>query len=195
MLTQRGSVYLYYGEEIGMRNGVVPLDRLRDPVGVRFWPHNPGRDPARTPMQWESGPGAGFTTGEPWLPLGPDYQRLNVAVESRNPHSFLSFYRRLIWQRKTSPALLHGAYRPLEAVPADTYCYLRDAGKERVLVALNFARDKRAVSFERLGSSGAVIASTYANRVGEVPLTGLGLFPLEGLVLRLPPDAPGSSHS
>ncbi len=69
LLTLRGTPFLYYGEEIGMSDGKIPRAELQDPVGKRYWPFHPGRDPERTPMQWSAEPNAGFTSGSPWLRL------------------------------------------------------------------------------------------------------------------------------
>src|SRR5262249_22311510 len=136
LLTLRGTPFLYYGEEIGMRDVPIPEDRICDPVGKRFAAI--GRDPERTPMQWDGTRGAGFSTAnETWLPIGPDADVNNVARQANDPRSLLSFYRRLLWYRKQSPALRRGTYRPLDG-PTDTFIYLREHAEQRLLVALNF---------------------------------------------------------
>jgi alpha-glucosidase len=184
LLTLRGAAFLYYGEEIGMRDGEVPREMLQDPVGVRFWPDNPGRDPARTPMQWQPGPGAGFTDGSPWLPIGPETGSINVASEHADPDSMLSLYRRLIWLRKSSAALRAGTYRPIDGTPPGTFCYLRDTGSERILVALNFGDEKRFVSIPELGPLRLLIG-THADRSGREDAVAIHLRPHEGLVLQV----------
>jgi alpha-glucosidase len=83
LLTARGTPYLYYGDEIGMKNGKVARHELRDPVGIRFWPLTVSRDPARTPMLWDATAGAGFTTAKPWLPLNDDYVTVATWRRSR----------------------------------------------------------------------------------------------------------------
>src|SRR5437764_4912538 len=88
------------------------------------------RDPERSPMQWEAGPAAGFTSGEPWLPLGRDYREVNVARERADPGSLLTLYRRLIALRRAEPALAVGAYIPQPA-GGDLIAYLREhAGRQ-----------------------------------------------------------------
>jgi len=138
LLTLRGTPFLYYGEEIGMRQGRIPHAEILDPPGKRYWHFYKGRDGCRTPMQWNDGPNAGFTTGRPWLRINPDYRQVNVAVESHDPNSVLSFYRRLIWLRKVTPALRRGSYRALIEHPVGQLAYLRQTEDQAVLVCLNF---------------------------------------------------------
>jgi alpha-glucosidase len=118
VLTLRCTPFLYYGEEIGMTDGEIPPERVVDVDG---------RDPERTPMQWDTSPGAGFSSGEPWLPVAAGAERVNVAVERDDPTSMLSLYRRLIRYRKDSAALRLGSYRSLPDAPAGLYAYLREA--------------------------------------------------------------------
>ena len=139
-----------------------------------------GRDPERTPMQWDASSNAGFTTGDPWLPLG-DFAGRNVRAQRDDPASLFSLYRRLGWLRKSSPALRRGSYRTV-AAPRGVFAYAREAEGERMLVALNFTRFAQVVS---LGSGGAKIAlSTDHARDGEsVDLTRVELRPDEGVVV------------
>lgn len=140
-----------------------------------------GRDPERTPMQWDATKNAGFSTGEPWLPLPPDYRERNVAAQRDDPASLFSLYRRLIRLRKGSAALRRGSYRTLPAPPG-VYAYLREADGERVYVALNFTRARRKVSFA--DGEGQVLFSTDHRRDGErVVVSGVALAPDEGVVV------------
>jgi len=179
VLTLRCTPFLYYGEEIGMSDGGVPSERVVDVDG---------RDPERTPMQWDSSPGAGFTTGEPWLPVAPGARRVNVAAERDDPASMLSLYRRLIWYRRGSVALRRGSYRSLPDGPTGLYAYLREApGVERLLVALNFSGDPvEWPSRSDLPPDGHLELSTDpSRRPGPVSLAGLAIGPEEGVVVRL----------
>lgn len=159
LMTLRGTPFLYYGEEIGMREVRLRYSQLQDPYTRRYWPFLQGRDPCRTPMQWDASPHAGFTTGCPWLPVSPDYARINVAREMEEPTSLLSLYRRLIRLRKASPALALGSYRELPDGPEDCLIYLREAGDQRLLVALNFSSRPQAFAIP-LKERGTVVLST-----------------------------------
>lgn len=142
LLTLRGTPFLYYGEEIGMRQGRLRRSQILDPPGRRYWPLYKGRDGTRTPMQWGDTPVAGFSSGQslkPWLPVNSDYPRVNVAAQRADPGSLLTFYRQLVWLRKRTPALRHGDYRPLLARPTDALAFLRQTGSQTVLVLLNFS--------------------------------------------------------
>jgi alpha-glucosidase len=105
----RGNVCLYQGEELGLPEADVPADRLRDPYGRRFWPRFKGRDGCRTPMPWDASAHAGFTTGEPWLPVDPVHLALNVAAQEADPDSVLHFARRVFGLRRERAELADGA--------------------------------------------------------------------------------------
>jgi alpha-glucosidase len=140
LLTLRGTPFIYYGEEIGMRDVPIPPDKEQDPA--RFG--SVGRDPERTPMQWDDTPNAGFTTGTPWLPVGDT--RMNVAAQRRDPDSLLALYRRLIALRHATPALRRGSYRSLDGCPPDVFAYVREEGTSRAFIAANFAAEPRSLS-------------------------------------------------
>jgi alpha-glucosidase len=179
LLTLRGTPFLYYGEELGMTDGQIPPDRVVDVDG---------RDPERTPMQWDSSPGAGFTSGEPWLPVAASAARgVSAADERDDPRSLLSLYRRLLWYRKGAPALRHGDYRSLDA-PDGIWAYLREAGDERLLVVLNFESRPRAFTpADGLAVEGKLELTTDPDRqAGTVSLRPLELGPDEGVLVRLP---------
>jgi len=170
LLTLRGTPVLYYGDELGMADVDVPPDLARDPDG---------RDPQRTPMRWSPGPGAGFTTGTPWLPIGDD--AADVASASADPRSMLALYRRLLALRRATPALHRGAHRPVDA-PDGVYAYLREDGSDRFLVALAFTPEPAEVAVP----AGAVLLLSSDPDRDEGPLPALRLGPHEGVVVRLP---------
>ena len=172
LLTLRGTPFIYYGEEIGMTDVDVPPERVVDVDG---------RDPERTPMQWDSTPNAGFTTGSPWLPLAADAQRVNVAAQRDDSGSMFSFYRRLIQLRRGSRALRAGKYRALPA-PRGVFAYLREGEGERMVVALNFDDRPKRVA---VPVSADVAISTAGERAHEKLRGSFELGRDEGLVARL----------
>lgn len=167
LFTLRGTPFLYYGEEIGMRDGRLRYRDLRDPYTKRFWPFRTGRDPARTPMQWDGSPQAGFTSGQPWLPVSANASTINVAQQSTDPASLLSLYRRLIRLRRATPALRQGIYTPLESTAPHCLVFLRSleepaASIPRILVAINFASSRLTASVPAMKREGRVLISTHA---------------------------------
>ncbi len=142
LLTLRGTPFLYYGEELGMGDVEVPPEESVDPPASRFGPDFRwwDRSRCRTPMPWSPGPGAGFTTGRPWLRLGPDTETRNVRSEMADPSSVLSVYRRLIALRARTPALQVGSLRLHADAGGDLVAYTRETRGQVVLVVLNLGR-------------------------------------------------------
>ena len=106
VLSLRGSVCLYQGEELGLPETDLLFEELTDPRGIRFWPEDKGRDGCRTPIPWEEGEAPnGFTTGTPWLPVKQPQSALAVAGQNADENSTLQFYRTALAWRKTHPAL------------------------------------------------------------------------------------------
>jgi alpha-glucosidase len=141
LLGLRGTPFLYYGEEIGMRDSVIARHRWRDPVG---------RDGCRTPMQWSRAAHGGFTRpgAAPWIDCG-DSASVNVADQMDDPQSMLSLYRRMIRVRRSIPALSDGSYRAIEPAPADTFVFARESPGSRAIIALNFASETREIDLPR----------------------------------------------
>ena len=137
LLTLRGTPFMYYGEEIGMRDIHLGRSEIMDPPGKRFWPIYKGRDGCRSPMQWNNGLYSGFSKVKPWLPVNPDYFRRNVASQKADPDSLFNFTRKLLSLRKNYPALRRGDFKALETTPG-SLAYLRVLKEQVVLVAINF---------------------------------------------------------
>jgi alpha-glucosidase len=146
LLTVRGTPFLYYGEEIGMRDVEIPPEESVDLPAFRFGPEsNPwDRSACRTPMPWSPGPGSGFTVGRPWLRFAPDVEVRNVEVQRADPGSVLSTYRRLLAMRAATPALQVGSLQLHPAADGDLVAYTRDVPGQRILVLLNPGRDEAA---------------------------------------------------
>ncbi|TCZ55601.1 alpha-amylase family glycosyl hydrolase [Roseicella aquatilis] len=176
LLTLRGTPTLYQGEELGLTDVPIPPDLVRDPWERRVPGLGLGRDPARTPMPWEDGLHAGFTTGTPWLPLGADHPALNAAAQRHDPRSMFSLHRDLLMLRRREPALSLG---PIAAVAAegDVLRYERHDPRDgrRLLVALNLGAGEQA-----LGAQGTPLLSTHGDLGSPARLR-----PGEGLVIEL----------
>jgi alpha-glucosidase len=179
LLASRGTPFLYYGEELGMRNGEIPPERRKDPLA---WTLNEkaSRDGERTPMHWSSEPGAGFTTGEPWLPLAADWRTRNVEAQRADRGSLLWLYRDLLALRRRTPALERGAFRELSGGNG-VLAWERRQERSRALVALNFADVERAATFPSAPIRDGVWTRAGAALPGDASQLVLG--PCEAAVL------------
>ena len=137
LLTLRGTPFLYFGEEIGMRDIHLRHSEILDPPGRKYWPIYTGRDGCRSPMQWDDSAFAGFSTVKPWLPVHPDYKWRNVATEQTDLNSLFNFTKKLLALRKENPALRRGDFIPLKT-RGSMLAFLRRTHEQTVLVAMNF---------------------------------------------------------
>ena len=152
LLTVRGTPFLYYGEEIGMRDVELSHSEIMDPPGKKYWPLYKGRDGCRSPMQWSNAVYAGFSSSKPWLKLHPNYEQRNVVAQDADPKSLLNFTRRLIALRRQFTALRRGSFRVFYRVDRGVLAYERkleepSGAVERILVYLNFSGSTHAVGF------------------------------------------------
>ncbi len=180
LLCLRGTPFLYYGEEIGMRDVPVPPERMQDPLARTLHPKL-SRDPERSPMRWDATPGAGFSSAEPWLPIGPAEPNVTAQRDARD--SLLWLYRDLLALRRELPALHRGGYHSLDA-PADVFAFERRCGESLVRVALNFGDRPRPVPV----GPDSVIGGLHTAGA-PLPKTGdaLVLGPCQGAALWLVP--------
>ena len=184
LLTLRGTPTLYYGDEIGMTNVAIPSDQVKDPYEKNVPGLGLGRDPVRTPMQWNGDESADFTTGQPLLPLADDYKTVNVAVERQQPTSLLSLYHRLIELRRAEPALSVGEIAPLPA-ENDLMAYVRKTEDRRLLIVLNFGANPQSFNLAYLKSRACLLVSTHLDRDHEKLADDLELRANEGVLVEL----------
>jgi alpha-glucosidase len=186
LLTLRGTPTLYYGDEIGMRDVPISRERVQDPFEKNVPGMGSGRDPERTPMQWSAQENAGFTDGQPWLPIANDYCEVNVEAERDDPRSMLTLYRSLIGLRRGEAALEVGRFEPVEA-EGDVLAYTRRSNGDDsdFLIALNFGPHPQVLHRRTNAAGGTIALSTHLDRAGECIEDDLQLRPDEGVLVRL----------
>ena len=178
-LFQKGTPFIYQGQEIGMTNiRLKDIDQyvdvsskanynsfhLNDTVENRLRRiHNSSRDSSRTPMQWTKGRYAGFSKVKPWFYVNPNYERINVEIEEDDRYSILNFYRRCLSLRKNSETLIYGRYREYFPKDKNIYMYERRLGTERYLIICSFSRLPQKVKKpeEYRGQIGKLVLCNY----------------------------------
>ncbi len=201
---QQGTPYVYQGEELGMTNvRFTNIDEYRDietlnmyreavelqgrnPADIMNSIHAKGRDNARTPMQWDAGENAGFTTGTPWIKVNPNYTTLNAEQARADPNSVFHFYQRLIRLRKDNPVVVYGRYDLLLPDHPRIYAFTRTLDNDRLLVILNFSAEMPVFELPGSVSFGGkdLLISNYAVDPAN-DIRRLVLRPYEARVYRL----------
>jgi len=160
LFTLKGTPFVYQGDELGMTNYPFKAIEDFDDIAVKnAWKEyvlaqrvsaeeflanmrKTGRDNARTPMQWNNSPNAGFTTApKPWLAVNPNYPEVNAQQEAADPDSIYHYYQHMIDLRKKTPALIYGAYKDLDPANPRVFAYTRTLDKDAYLIVLNFSHD------------------------------------------------------
>jgi oligo-1,6-glucosidase len=200
--TMQGTPYVYQGEEIGMTNvkyssiedykdleiinaykelvegGLMKKEDFMDGV------YRMGRDNARTPMQWNNTLNGGFSTGEPWLKVNPNYTDINVEEALKDSNSIFYYYKKLIQLRKENPVIVYGEFKEYYKDSEEVYCYKRELNGERLLVVLNFFENE--VEFTVPEELIALERTTIISNYGEVSLENkISLRPYEAIVYKL----------
>jgi len=184
LLTLRGTPTLYYGDELGMTDVPIAASAVRDPAELRQPGLGLGRDPERTPLPWNPSPRAGFTSGEPWLPLG-EHERTNVAVQLGDGRSVLALHRRLLALRRAHTALTRGTLTAIEA-EGNVLTYERSDGDSRIKIALNLGDVPQSVALSQGG--GKMLLSTELDRSDERVDGSYALRPNEGVAIAIVPN-------
>ena len=186
LLALRGTAFVYEGQELGLPDARVPPEAAVD-VG--------DRDPERAPVPWErpsaAGPGAGFSTGMPWLPVVEDAEHLAVAAQEGDPRSTLALFRRLMEVRRASPALRAGGQTMLDAGD-EALAWLREGVGERWLVAINMSLHEQATTVwlrdhATTGGAELVISTDADRRTGPLEVDDLRVGLDEGVLVRFGP--------
>ena len=146
LLTLRGTPFLFYGEEIGMRDIHLKRTEILDPIGKMYWPIYKGRDGCRSPMQWNANMNAGFSVMKPWLPVHPNFPQRNVEIQSQDKSSLLHFYKQLLAFRKSHQALISGDFQAIDVNSPHVLAYKRVHADQTILVLLNFVNKPQEIS-------------------------------------------------
>jgi alpha-glucosidase len=181
ILTLRGTPFLFAGDELGMEQICIPPDRIQDPFEKLVGGYGLNRDPQRAPMRWDHTPTAGFTSGEPWLPLGENVAERNVVTFQADERSLLWLYRRLIRVRRAEPPLVSGDYVPL-CSRNDIVMYKRSLAGAEILVALNTVHQPRKLEWQ---GTGTLVLSTYLDDEGKEMGKSILLRADEGIIVRV----------
>ena len=175
----QGTPYVYQGEELGMTNYPwTGIDQINDieslgnyrayhargymteEEGIRMMRQR-SRDNARTPMQWDATPEAGFTTGTPWLPVNPNYVSINAAEQLARPDSVFHYYRKLIALRRETDVIVFGHYELLEPEHPDLFVYTRSFRNESLLVVCNFSEREQSYSIPAEYQDASILIANY----------------------------------
>lgn len=202
LFTLPGTPFMYQGEEIGMTNVSFNDIGDYDDIATVNWyfeqqekdvdkqeimkrVHKYSRDNARTPMQWTSGPHAGFTTGKPWLKVNPNYREINVAEARQNENSVLNYYKKLIKLRKKEKnlALIYGDFKTILKDNERIYSYIRELNNDSLLIILNFSEDRAVFNHNISYVDKRLLLANYP--VAENGLEYVKLRPYEARIYRL----------
>ena len=191
LLTLRGSPTIYYGDEIGMKNVKIPQNMIQDPPAL----NQPevadivGRDPERTPMQWDDSANAGFSaTGvKTWLPVAKNFKVNNVKVQSKEKDSMLNFFKKLTTLRSENSCLNSGKYKYVPTTQKDIFAYLRYDDDKTILIILNFTSKtfKLDLSKKLPFKKANLLMATDMKNDHETILSSLKIKAGLGLILKL----------
>jgi len=203
IMTMRGTPFYFNGDELGMSN--IKFDKIedyRDIATINAYKSAKARgenlnafmdkqkfisrDNTRTPFQWNDSTNAGFTSGTPWIKVNPNYKTVNVAVEEKDPESELSYFKKMVVLRKSSPVLIYGDYKVFDVENPDVYCYTRMQGAAKMLVLLNFST--KSISYlldKNINVAGArMLMNNYKNQAAILNHQ-VDLKPWQALVFQL----------
>lgn len=161
----KGTPYIYQGEELGMTNvSFESLEDYKDIESINMYKERKekgysheeimesiyakGRDNARTPMQWDDSINSGFTSGEPWIKVNPNYKEINAASQLSDENSIFNYYKKLIKIRKCNPVVVHGEYKLISEDNKEIFAYTRTLENEMLLVICNFTENNTVFNYE-----------------------------------------------
>ncbi|NII82139.1 oligo-1,6-glucosidase [Pedobacter sp. SG908] len=202
IMTMRGTPFYFNGDELGMSN--IRFDKIEDYRDIAtlnayknvlakgedlkaFMNKEKfiSRDNTRTPFQWDASENAGFTTGQPWIKVNPNYKEVNAQREERDPNSVLAYFKKVVALRKSSPALIYGSYKVYDIDHPQVYCYLRSQGNEKILVVLNFSNHNVNYPIDKgiNTSLSKLVLSNY--KTAEIKGHKIDLLPWQSVVYKI----------
>ena len=201
LLSLQGTPYIYEGDELGMTNAYFKdLSQYRDIESLNAYKELTGagliseqemmeclalrsRDNARTPVQWDDSPNAGFTTGTPWIGVNPNYTAINAAAEEKNPDSVLNYYKKMIALRKSHLGLVYGSFQLLAKADPQIFAYRRTLAEtgEDYLIACNFSDQEAAFAIPADFAGARCLIDNYP---GSAPDGAVTMRPFEAFVLQ-----------
>lgn len=187
IMSMRGSVCLYQGEELGLCEAEVPFEKLQDPYGISYWPEYKGRDGCRTPIVWDASEYAGFSVAEPWLPVDKNHRSKSVELQNKSKDSLLSKVRGFIKWRSSQPALIQGSIHILDDT-GDALCWVRTFNEQSIYIAIN------------LTGSRITLSSPYDNLIvledsgldGQLNGGDIVIPPYQGIFALIKPEEPAN---
>lgn len=188
LLTLRGTPFIYYGEEIGMRDIPVRYSQIKDQVGWRYWPLFKGRDGCRSPMQWNNDTNAGFGSGSPWLPVNKNFHTRNVALQQDDPNSLFNVYKQVLHLRKQHACLFGGAFEMHTNGNKNVLGFFRSAENEKALIVVNFSSSSQVYDIETDHQDGDryLAYSTEGYQSSDTVERVISLAPYEAKILIIP---------
>lgn len=178
LVSLRGNIFIYQGEELGLNQAKIAYEHLRDPEAIANWPHTLGRDGARTPMPWRNmatNDHCGFSTGHPWLPIEEHHRKLAVDVQEHAQDSMLQLTRRLVRVRHQHQALMTGIMTFV--IVSDTIlAFTRGEGADQLLTMINLSHEPQTIA-PPAGALWRVIEAVGGAGIDKLP-------PLSGYIAR-----------
>ena len=201
LMSMRATPYYYAGDEIGMNN--IKFEKLEDYRDIETINYHKklisekgdvsrflrgqkisARDNGRTPFQWDDKKHGGFTDGQPWIKVNSNFKSINVAAQEKDKNSILNYFRKMVALRKQQPVLVYGKYELLDEANKNVYAYTRVLNKDKVLVLLNFSKEKTKFNVPvAAGKMGKVMI----NNLSGISLSGnnITLEPYQALIVKL----------
>jgi oligo-1,6-glucosidase len=200
LMTMRATPYYYSGDELGMNN--IKFDSIgdyKDIESINMYQQIKNkrgdlnefieaqkisaRDNGRTPFQWDDSPNAGFSTATPWLKVNPNYTTVNVAAQEKDSNSVLNYFRKVVRLRKEKPVLVYGKYTLLDKDNPYVYAYTRELNGEKLLVLLNFSKEKISYELKGIHPSGKAWINNYTSE--EIKNSAINLQPYHALIFKI----------